>query len=183
MVTLLLLVQTMMAKGQCGLYMSAGDFRKDKLSGDCNEGGVRTHDFFGNVARLTVQTKDGKKTFRKSDVYGFRNAAGEVYRLYENGTYRIEEAGDIFIYSQTRNIAKSKGYSLVKVYYFSVSAESEVMALNGYNLNNAYSSNEQLVELLRQYLNGSALSEYDSVHKMFRVNYAYSQAVKHGTHP
>ena len=52
-----------------------------------------------------------------------------MYRFYNNTEYRIAEAGNIYIYTQDRNIAQSKGYKVVNAYFFSTTPDGELLPL------------------------------------------------------
>lgn len=169
------------AKSQSGIYMSLSDYKNNKLSCEsaCENGTkIRVHDFFGAMPKIKV-INDGKKyTYKKNEVYGYRDCKNEVFRFYNNTEYRIEEAGPIFIYVQERNIAQSKGYKVVNAYFFSTGADGDILPLTRSNLKNAYKSNEHFCDLVDQYFGVDELNTYDSQHKTFKVNYVYSKTIK-----
>jgi hypothetical protein len=110
-------------------------------------------------------------------LYGYRDCNNHVYRFYKNITYQIAEPGRIYIYTKEENITQGKGYKVVNVYYFSVSAEGEIIPLTLNNLKSAYRDNKKFFELLSEFFNGNDVNEYDNIHKTFKVNYFYTNAM------
>jgi len=176
MIGLLVLSQATMAKSQGGIYKTSGDFTSNKLTdeGSCK---IRVHDFFYRMPTIAVISGGEKHTYKKNELYGFRNCNDEMFRFYKNTEYRIEEAGNIFIYTKERNIAQSKGYKVVKAYYFSTSADGDIMPLTIENLKGAYRTNEKFLELIDQFFNQGDVNEYDHVHKTFKLNYVYRKSM------
>jgi hypothetical protein len=168
------------AKAQTGIYTSAADYKSNKLTYEskCPEGrhSLHLHDFFGNSPHITVINNGEKHKLLKNELFGFRNCNGEVYRFHHNAEYLVAEAGGIIIYSQTQNIAQSKGFKVVNKYYFSATADGEIFPLTIGNLKNAFHGDDQLYELIDRYLNEGNVTEYDNVHKTFKVNYVLNKA-------
>jgi hypothetical protein len=181
---LLFLTVSFNAKGQTGLYMSAADCQQNKLTYEhtCNKGKgrqvVHLHGFFSDAANVTVNIDGNKYRIPKREIYGFRNCKGETYRFYKNAEYLIEEAGKIFIYSKTENIAQSKGFKVVNYYYFSTSPDAPILSLTYGNLRNSYHNNDRFLDLLDQYFATGEVTAYDNIHKTFKVNYVYKKALQ-----
>jgi len=181
---LMVLSYGLSAKSESGIYMSTADFKNNKLTFEsgCARGkhslSIHLHDFFWNMPYITITEGGKKNVLKKSDVYGFRDCDNEVYRFYKNTEYRIAEAGNIYVYTQERNIAQSKGYKVINDYFFSVSASSEILPLTICNLKNAYSGNDKFLDLLDQYFGGSEVNEYDNRHKTFKINYVFAKSMK-----
>jgi hypothetical protein len=175
----LLLSIPALSKAQSGIYMNMEDYKQKKLTyeSDCDKRNkIRLHDLFGSSTMLTIVHEGKKYSYKKSDVYGFKDCDNKVYRLYKNEVYAIAEAGDIYIYTQTENITQTKGFKVVNVYYFSAGADGEVLRLNMNNLKRAFAGNDKFLELLDASFVTSALSAYDELHKMYKVNYIFSKA-------
>ncbi len=175
----LLFAGNMYAKGKSGIYASAEDYKHNKLTheADCSKGNeIHLHDFFGTSPKLTI-VQDGKKySYKKHEIYGFTDCDNIVYRLYKNEAYAIAEAGDIYIYTQTENITQAKSFKIVNVYYFSASADGEIMRLTISNLKKTFAGNDKFLELLDVSFATSPLSTYDELHKLYKVNYIFSKA-------
>jgi hypothetical protein len=160
--------------GQSGIYMSAEDYKDNKITYECN---VRIHDFFYSRPEVTVVHDGKKQRYEKSALYGYKQGDA-AYRFYKNTAYQIAEAGAVTIYTQTKNITQSKGYKVVNVYYFSKGIDGAVLPLTFANLKNAYRDNEAFTDLLDIYFSNAPVTDYDQVHKMYRVNYVYHKTNK-----
>jgi hypothetical protein len=181
---MMLLLISLYARAQSGVYLTAADFTGNKLSYEspCIKKGHRRniylHEFFMNTPSATVVSNGNKYKLKKKDLYGFRNCNNESYRFYHNQEYRIAGAGGIFIYTQTRNIAQSKGFKVVNIYYFSAGPDGSIFPLSFENLTAVFSGNQKFLDLLGQFSCRNQLSEYDNLHKAFRINYVYNKAMK-----
>lgn len=182
--TMLVLSVQAAAKKQEGIYMNAADYKDNKIAyeNDCVTGkrhhNLHLHDFFWNSSYITVVTNGARHKLKKSALYGFRNCNDEVYRFYKGDAYRLAEAGGIYIYTQTRNMALNKGFKIVTVYYFSQSADDGIVPLTLCNLRGAYRNNEKFLEALNEFCGGHTAEEYDAEKKTFRVNYLYANSTK-----
>lgn len=178
-----MLAATGSAQGQSGVYATAADYSNNKLTyeAQCStkHNNVKLHDFFGYSPYITVTTGQIKHKIRKSEVYGFRNCNGEVFRFYKNRAYKLAEAGPIYIYTTQQNITQSKGYKVVNAYYFSTSPTTPVTSLTFAKLATAYASNEAFCDLLEQSAGANDASAYDPRHKTYKVNYLYNKSIKH----
>ena len=169
------------AKSQSGIYMHLSDYKTNRLT--CERTGenatrVYVHDFFWHMPTIKV-VNDGKKyTYKKNEVYGYRDCNNDVYRFYKNTEYRIVEAGNIYIYVQEKNIAQSKGYKVVNAYYFSTTADGAILPLTRGNVKNAFKSNDKFCDLVDQYFGRDEVYAYDRQHNTFKINYVYSKTIK-----
>ena len=169
-----------------GIYMNLSDYKANKLtyeiecSKEKHNRNIHLHDFFGNRPTVTVN-HDGKKyTLKKNEIYGFIDCDNEAYRFFKNEVYHIAEAGDIYIYiyTQTQNIAQSKGYKVVNNYYFSNTPSGQILRLTKDNLKNEFRNNDKFIALLDQNFGNDDIYAYDNLHKTFKVNYVYSKSTK-----
>lgn len=170
------------AKDRTGLYMSADDYRKDKLTyeSDCHNRSakIRLHDMLGGSPKLTV-VQDGKKIeHHKSEVFGFRDCDGSVYRFYNNGKYRVVDSGNVFIYTHEENVSAGKGFKVEKVYYFSTTANGDIIPLTMADLQKSYADNDKLITLLSELQNSSGLLAYDHIHSRYMINTIYREAIQ-----
>ena len=168
------------AKYRGGVYMTSTDFINNDLAfeSDCKNGTkIKMHDFFYSRPTVTLIHDGEKRTYKKSELYGFRNCNNETYRFYRNDAYQIAEAGNVFIYTQERNIAQTKGFKVVKAYYFSTTANGDIMPLTLSNLRRGYAGNDKFQDLLDQYMSGDNVADYDMLHKSFKINILFAKAV------
>ena len=177
---LLIISLSTYAKSQSGIYKTAADFRNDILTNKNACSGRKTihvHDFFWNMPTVKVEENGKKYTYLKSELYGYRNCKNEVFRFYNNTEYQIAEAGNIYVYTQQKNITQSKGFIVVNAYYFSTSSDGEIVQLTMDNLKKAFRNNDKFLLALDQYLNEGDVQEYDQVHNTFKINYLYSKSI------
>jgi len=179
-IALLVLPFSSYSKSLGGIYMTFSDFKNNKLACESESGKretIHVHDFFWNMPNIVVRCNGKKHSYKKSELYGFRDGKNEVYRFYHNTEYRIAEAGNICIYVQEKNIAQSKGYKVVNAYYFSVDADSEILPLTFGDLKSAYKTNDKFSDLLSQFFTNANVCAYDNKHNTFKVNYVYAKAI------
>jgi len=179
-ICLILLGLALYAKGQGGVYMSAADFRNSRLTNeaDCSKEGfkIHLHDFFGNTSSFTISYQGKKTKLQKSEVYGYRDCKDDVYRFYANAAYKLVEAGNIYVYTQARNVAQSKGFKVVNDYFFSIQADGAVIRLTNENLTNACRDNQTFLDLLAN--SRIEVTDYDNNRKTFLINYLYTRSLK-----
>lgn len=169
------------AKSQGGIYMNLSDYEHNKLTYEtaCAKGGkIHLHDFFWNMATITVADNGKKHTLKKDELYGYKDCNNEVFRFYNNMEYRIAEAGYIYIYVQKENTAQNKDNKVVNVYYFSTKPDGEIYSLTLNNLKKAYKDNDSFSDLIDKFFNANDVCAYDEGHNTFKVNYVYSKTIK-----
>lgn len=177
-ITLLCLTADLQGKDAAGIYMNASDYRNNILmyAADCGKEkfNIRYDDFL--PTRFFSIKYEGKKyKMQKNSVYGYRNCNGDTYRFYDDDTYQIAEAGNIYIYTHKRNITQTKGFIVVNDYFFSTTPDGEIVRLSYRNLVNAYKENSSFLDALDNYKGD--INAYDERHKMFKINYLYSISV------
>ena len=177
-----MMAMSLCVRAQSGVYVKAEDFKMHKLSYEmnCKVGGnkILVNDALGNKPYITV-VRDGKKEeLKKSEIFGFSDCDSNVYRFFQNTKYKIEEPGHIYIYTRNERDAQSKVFKLVKVYYFSVAADREILTLSLNNLKRAYASNEKFIDQLDAVFSTAEVSAFDDFHKTYKVNHVYAASLK-----
>lgn len=176
-ISLLFLAPLVYAKGPSGIYMNTSDYKNNKISYGANGNAkIRLHDFFGNSPILTVANNGEKHRLKKEDVYGYCDKKGNVYRFYANEPYKIIETSGIYVYSQERTITQSKGFKVTYDYFFSLAPDGKIFRLTEQNLKAEFSGDEKFLDQLEAY--DGDLAAYNSIHKMFAVNYLYAKLQK-----
>ncbi len=166
---------------QAGVYLSASDYNNHQIQHkiDCHTGTIKLHRFMRSNPYLSIIEGDETQKFYAKDIYGYTDCERHTFRLFNNKEYFIAEAGDIFIYMQKEYVAEyHKKNHAVYTYYFSVGAESDIMELNISNLKKVYSDNTKFIELLDLYFQNGVVTEYDDIHKMYKLNYVYDLSLK-----
>jgi hypothetical protein len=165
-----------------GVYLTLTDFQIGKLSYDIDcsteKQKIKLHDFFSRPY-IDVYYKGEKYSLQKKDIYGFRDCHNNTYRFFKNDEYKLEEGGSINIYSLQESAPSGKSYKSISIYYFSSSLTSEIKSLTVENLKSAFPANYKFHDSLDEIFKGGVeVSEYDSFHKMYRVNHIYQLSLK-----
>ena len=157
-----------------GVYLTAADYKEGRVSfeGDCRSEvhKLELHDIL-NKPYIHVTHEGEKRRYDKRDLFGFRACGGSDYRFVSNLEYQILEAKDLYIYVYERSVSHGKGSHTDREYYFSVGPGDQVRALTLENLKSAFPDNHRFRDNLdATFGKRKKLSEYDKVHKMFKVN-------------
>jgi hypothetical protein len=166
-----------------GIFMTAQDYAANKLSYvmDCDSSSGKV-----NAAHFIRQhevevVNDGRKIkLDKDSIFGYRDCKQNDFRFYnDERTYRILENKSMIIYStdERENSTTGKTFVMVPAYFFSKTFSSEILPLNVINLKKAFPGNLKFHDLLDvEFSNDDNVSAFDSVHKMYKVNYLLSQS-------
>jgi hypothetical protein len=170
------------AQDKTGVYLTSSDYLHHRLSyeSDCNSAkhAIKVHGFLSN-RYFKVVYKDQKQFLQKNEVYGYVDCDGKTFRFYQNSEYNIIEAGAINIYTQKEYVGQYKARNqALYTYYFSVALDSPIILLNIRNIKKVFSNNDKFQDLLDVYFQTLSVTAYDDLHKMYKVNYLYSQSIK-----
>ena len=154
-----------------GIYLNWKDYRNKKLTFEINcltsKHKINTHEFLSKPY-IDVTHQGIKHRFKKDFIFGYRDCDGKDFRFFDNKECRILENDSITIYVIQVPKTKGKGFKLVPEYYFSSKIGDVILPLNILNLKNAYPVNHKFHDMLDIQ---SDLSEYDSFHKMYKINH------------
>lgn len=165
-----------------GVYITKDDFINNKLSqeADCqnDKEKFKKHDFFSK-AQFTIINKGKKITYLKKDIYAYRDCENTVFRFYNNQEYEIMETKAIYIYAKRKIVIVGEDIERDPVYYFSKGATGDIIELSVANLKQSFINNQVFHNLLDAEFNPrNPVETFDATHKMYEVNYLYSQSVK-----
>jgi hypothetical protein len=165
------------AKSESGVYLSASDFinRKPAYETECK---IHLNNSIWDLPYITVTSNGKKMRLQKDEIFGYIDKEHNTHRFYKGNDYLVEESGNINIYLLTEKVSQSKGYKIVKRYYFSKDESASILPLTFNNLKSVYSANEKFLTLLNDAYNNDDISGYDKIHNTYRVNYIYSVALK-----
>ena len=163
-----------------GMFMNYADYKDNKLTYeiDCAQERfkIKLHDFFSK-SYVDVTSNGKKYTLQKKDVYGFKDCIGNVYRFFGNEEYHLAETGNITIYSIQRSVPEGKVMKNVNVYFFSAKEDGMIQELTIANLKLAFPTNHKFHDMLDEtFKNVEEVSQYDSFHKMYKVNHLYQMS-------
>lgn len=158
------------AQSQAGLYLTATDFSHKKLSHQSKHSHIKTHEVFKKDL-IEIICNDSTYTYKKDSVYGYRSNDGIDYRIVERKYYPILNSGEtILIYKWQENTGM-KGQEPTFRYYFSKDYASNLYVLNLRNLETVFASNKSYLKILEVHFgDNSDLLEYDTIHKMYKIN-------------
>jgi hypothetical protein len=158
------------AQNSCGIYLSAKDFTDCKLSHSGQNSKIKVHETFKKDI-VEVKCNDSLLTFKKKDIFGYRDKNGQSYRFSQDVVYPIlNPCETIVLYKKTTGM-DTKSSEAVDTYYFSKDAFSSIIPLSLRNLESTFANNKTFVELLEvHFADNSNLLEYDNIHKMYKLN-------------
>src|SRR4051812_8222850 len=118
---LMVLSFTVNARSQRGIYMTAADFKNDKLS---YAEGTKIHlnNSLMILPYVTVVEQGKKIKLSKNDVYGYLDNNKKVYRFCKHEEFEVAESGYVTIYIQNEKVSQSKGFKIKRNYYFSTTS-------------------------------------------------------------
>jgi hypothetical protein len=167
------------AKSASGIYLTATAYTGGRLSSesDCGTPGhnVELHDLL-HKSFIEVTHEGKSQRYEKRQVYGFRSCDGKDYRFVDNNEYQILDARDVSIYEsavpvENRKDAGDLNFPTNRAYFFSVGAGGPVLPLTLQNLKQAFPNNHAFHDALDMTFHADDdLAQFDTVHKMFKVN-------------
>lgn len=183
--TLLLLTFqfTFAQQGESGVYFTPQDFKNGKLEYAINckteKHKIKLNDFL-DKPYITVIHEGKRYEHQKKDIFGYRDCEGIDYRFVNNGNYPIlNPRENIVLYKLIQGV-DSKTSKRTISYFFSNGLDGNVVALTVENLKAAFSDNHKFHDLLdTEFGSGTvALTDYDSFHKIYKVNRLYQNSQK-----
>jgi len=162
-----------------GVYLSASDFASGKLTYEINcateKHKIKLNEFLNQDHITVVHDKQPHKLLKK-EIFGYKDCDNLTYRFADKSHYAIlNPTEDILLYKHS--IEGSKNQKAEVHYYFSVSGAGEMQALTLMNLKKAFPENHKLRDALDAgFKSDDQLSQYDSFHKMYKVNRLYASA-------
>jgi hypothetical protein len=166
-----------------GIYLSVKDFQNNKImeEADClnDKEKFERHDFFSRTS-FVVKKNGMKLTFKKNDIYAYRDCKNKVWRFYNDKEYEIKEKRDIYIYALKKVVINGGTIERDAVYYFSKGPIGEIKELNKDNIKVVYPNNQSFHHMLdtAEVNSYKASYSYDFEHKMYKVNYLLLQSLK-----
>jgi hypothetical protein len=158
------------AQEGAGVYRSAFDFSTHTLFTCGQPSKVKLHDLL-NREMVSLRCMDSTIQFIKSDIFGYRDEEGNIFRFFRGETYRIMNPGeDILMYERSFGTG-FRGSPVTSIYYFSSNAAAEVMPLTYKNVLTVFEDNpafELVLELC--FSSDEELLLFDGLHKMYKIN-------------
>ena len=176
---------TLNAVGQSeksGVYLTFNDYVSNKLSYEIN---CRTErhtirlKLFLNQPYITVIHKGQKVNLSKDSIYGVLSCDEPLLRFQDKEHYFLVEKGPVWIFYRDENKSQGKSPYIQKKYYFSINGDGRLIELSKENLKSAFPDNHKFHDMLDAQINSNVnIAEYDSFHKMHKVNHLLEQSGK-----
>ena len=174
------------APGNCGLYLTPGDFQQSKLSyaggASGEEATIKIHEglFGSSTVKLIYNGK--KQVFSFGQIYGYRDRSGQDYRFFGSGAYRILDTAGFYMYSYTRMVQGDKIARPKTLFFFSVKPTGDIMQLTLASLESAFAGNARF-RYAAEALGGGfrsdrELAAYDDLLKCYKIKYLYAQSTQ-----
>ncbi|MEN0052151.1 MAG: hypothetical protein AAGC65_00710 [Mucilaginibacter sp.] len=159
-----------------GIYVKPADIARHEISyainPDKKTDKIVLNNFL-NGSRIQVISNGQKMEINKNEIFGYRYRQQD-YRLYNNSPYQIVDTAGFYLYSHDHLVQEGKGYATIKVLYFSVSPNSELIRLTVNNLDKAYSNNDKFRYALEsEFHNDNDLTAYDNYARMYKVKHVF----------
>ncbi|UOE47005.1 hypothetical protein MTO98_21620 [Mucilaginibacter sp. SMC90] len=156
-----------------GIYLTAQDYKADKLSYVPEEGTkLKLNDFLGgNHISLTSAGK--KIRLSKSEIFGYRDG-GKDYRLYQDEAYEVIDTAGFILYCHVQLVPQGKGYARAENYFYSTGIAAPVLNLTIANVYRSFPEQNDFRYSIRNYFHGDAdLMAYDSINREYQIKYLY----------
>lgn len=153
-----------------GLYLTAHDYLKGKLTHSGKDFSIRRHELFKRGV-IRVDIRDSSFVYLKNEVYGYRDKLGKVYRFFQNEIFPMLNPGESLVLYKVTSGTGFKNSPVLETYFFSKDADSKIWPLTIDNINKAFSGEEQfklLVEIF--FRNDRDLVVYDPIHLKYKLN-------------
>lgn len=165
-----------------GVYLNFNDYVNNKMSYGINckteKHKIKLNEFL-NKSYITVIHNDQKINLGKDTIYGVVFCGEPLVRFQDKEHYYLAEKGLVWIFYKMENKASRKTFFTEKKYYFSAKGDGKLIELSKENLRNAFPENHKFHDMLDAQINSNVnIAEYDSFHKMFKVNHLLEQAGK-----
>ncbi len=154
--------QSFAHKNCAGIYLSAEDFKQNKLSiiadtSKCKKA-IKTDNFFCKPY-ITVQTASGKLRIHKDSVYAVRTNRNEIFRIENEKNYQLLDSSNLYIYKleiiksvprKTLYTTRFEKETVIK-YYFSTTKTGKLQELDLTNVRLACMEKNKDCQLVKQF--------------------------------
>lgn len=165
-----------------GVYMSADDFIKHKLTYaiNCNteKHKIKAHDFFQQPCFVIIH-RDTTTTLNKKDVFGVRLCDNRTIRFYDNREFPIINPDERILIYKILTVNSPKTYPKPNEYFFSKDAYSSPQPLTIEKLRAAFPENKNFCRLLEEnFTSDDELLKYSGHFKMYLINVLFKKSLQ-----
>lgn len=169
-----------------GIYKTFSDYNNNKISYeiDCKieKYTIKLNDFF-NESYITIKHKEEKIRLQKDSIYGVLNCDEPLIRFQNKEHFYLAEKGGIWIFYKEISVPQGKGFKIEKQYYFSTIGDGKLINLTINSVKQAFPDNHPLHDAISAQFQNSDISEYDTFHKMFKINHIINSVNNSNTCP
>jgi hypothetical protein len=115
---------------------------------------------------------------RKDSIYGIVSCNESLVRFQDKEHYYLAEKGPVWIFYKEVPVTQVKGLKFEKQYYFSAKGDEKIIALTINNIKQAFPDNHKFHDMIDAQFQNTGISEYDTFHKMFKVNHILQQSTQ-----
>ena len=162
-----------------GIYSTAEDFEHDKFSFSysCDSGKVKIRFNEFTDKPILIISRDKNYPFSKSEIFGLRDCAQRIFRIYKNEAYQLINQEAIWLYRQER--LRNKSTEREQFHFFTSSVGGPLLPLTVAALKTAFSSNVAFLDLVNKYIHEDEdLVKFDPLQKKFKVIQLFNQSYR-----
>lgn len=169
-------------KDSSGIYFTANDYVKHKLSFAIN---CKTQkhkiksDMIFHPNEISIKHADSTFTYPKDSIYGINYCDGSIVRVYNNSEYPLINPYETILIYKVISGSGSKGSPSITRYYFSKDANDKIQELTIYSIKAAFPDNHKFHDLVDMAFHSNAeLTAYESFHKIMKINRVLQNSLK-----
>jgi len=171
-------------KATSGVFLSADDFVKNKISfantKTMSAYKIHLHKLV-SIFTIKIVHGDSVVKLRKETIFGYRDSKMNDFRIVHGQEYKIQENKSLVIYSANQRVYFGGGHMqssiMVPVYYFSLGPEGKIQPLTIPALKKAFPDNLKFHDLLDvEFGDGAAISDFNREQNMFQVNFLFKKS-------
>jgi len=165
-----------------GLYLTFSDYTTHTLSyatEPANPKGnqIYIHEFAGRNF-VNVISNGKKKVFVKSTLFGYHDN-NQDYRFFDNKAFQIVDTTGFCIYSYDKLVQQGKGPKPTRIYYFSKTADSKILALTPENIAVTYPQNHKFRYMVDVEVRSDIrLDAYDNATDEYKIKELFTESLK-----
>ncbi|MFY9308267.1 MAG: hypothetical protein WAQ28_04370 [Bacteroidia bacterium] len=161
-------------KDSSGIYFTANDYLKHKLSFAINcktEKHKIKSDMIFRSKEISIKHADSTYTYPKDSIYGIKYCDGSIVRIYNNSEYPLINPDEKIMIYKVVSGTGGKGSPIITRYYFSKDAKGKIQELTIYNIKAAFPDNHKFHDLVdMEFHSNDELTQYDNFHKIMKIN-------------
>ena len=156
--------------GICGIYRNSAEFKSGNAALAGKNTCLNLHEVF-KTNLLQVRYNDSTYTFRKDELYGYKDEDDQIYRLSHGKPFQIMNPSEQMLLYKTTSGTGLKNSPHTNHYFFSTEAGTEIQPLTLPNLKKAYAGDPPFLNLIAvSFSKDPELTSWDKVHRKYKLN-------------